>query len=61
MLLHVSFTSNHHQVDISVHGHDVQCLEYGSAVCHKQHSCDNTRWYMFVSTLQNLIPHYKNN
>ena len=23
MLLHVSVTSNHHQADISVHGHDM--------------------------------------
>jgi len=27
----------------------------------QQHSRDNTRWYKFVSTLQNLIPHCMSN
>jgi len=55
MLLHVSVTSTHQQVDISVQWTwHVQCLQYGSVVCHEQLSRNNTHWYKFISTLQNL-------
>jgi len=111
-LLHVSVTSNHHQADISVHGHDMfsaysmgsvgtrsvasggyratsnsgncaeepiiyQCYRFfctGILSSGKKHTMvtldrsdkvycgsDNTRWYKFVCTVQNLISHFTNN
>jgi len=35
-LLHVSVTSNHHQADISVHGHDM----FSASVCLMMITCN---------------------
>jgi hypothetical protein len=39
-MLHVSVTSNHHQADISVHGHDMfsaKCKQYEIPYCGTEH------------------------